>query len=46
MPAEVDYASLGTAVTAAIGDIVPVGITILGAMIGVSMIPKLIYKFL
>lgn len=41
-----NYASLGTAVTTAISDIAPVGMTILAAMIGVSMIPKLIYKFL
>lgn len=41
-----EYASLATAVTTAIADIAPVGITILGAMIGVSMIPRIIYKFL
>lgn len=41
-----EYAALATAVTDAIADILPVGITILGAMIGVSMVPKIIYKFL
>lgn len=41
-----DYTQLATAVTGAIADIVPVGLTILGAMIGVSVIPRLIYKFL
>lgn len=46
MPTEVDYTALATAVTSAIADILPVGLTILGAMIGVSMIPRIIYKFL
>ena len=41
-----EYTALATAVTTAITDIAPVGITILGAMIGVSLIPKIIYKFL
>lgn len=41
-----DYTQLATAVTDAIADILPVGLTIMGAMIGVSMIPRLIYKFL
>lgn len=41
-----NYTQLATAVTAAIADIVPVGLTIMGAMIGVTMIPKIIYRFL
>lgn len=34
------------ALTANIGTLVPVGVTILGAMVGVSLIPKIVYKFL
>lgn len=34
-----------TAVTSNIGVLVPVGITVMGAMIGVSMIPRILYKF-
>lgn len=41
-----NYTQLATAVTDAIADIVPVGLTIMGAMIGVTMIPKIIYRFL
>lgn len=35
-----------TAVTTNITTILPIGLTIMGSMVGVSMIPKLIYKFL
>lgn len=41
-----NYTQLATAVTEAIADILPVGLTIMGAMIGVSMIPRIVYKFL
>jgi hypothetical protein len=33
-------------ITSNIGAILPVGITILGAIIGVSLIPRIVYKFL
>lgn len=33
-------------VQSSIGVLVPVGITILGIMVGVSLIPRIIYKFL
>lgn len=46
MEAGVDYTQLATAVSGAISDILPVGLTIMGALIGVSMVPRLIYKFL
>ena len=35
-----------TAVTSNINLLVPVGITIMGLMIGVSLIPRIVYKFL
>lgn len=39
-------APIAEAVTSNITTILPVGLTIMGAMVGVSMIPRLIYKFL
>ena len=35
-----------TALSSNLGVILPVGMTIMGTMIGVSLIPRLIYKFL
>lgn len=35
-----------TAVTSNIESILPIGLTIMGAVVGVSMIPRIIYKFL
>lgn len=35
-----------TAVTNNIGVLVPVGISILGIMVGVNLIPRIVYKFL
>ena len=35
-----------TALTSNLTTLVPVGISILGAMIGVSLIPRIVYKFL
>lgn len=35
-----------TTLTSNLGILVPVGITIMGAMIGVSLIPRIVYKFL
>lgn len=32
--------------TSNVGVLVPVGITIMGIMIGVSLIPRIVYKFL
>lgn len=37
---------LTTALTSNIGVLLPVGITIMGIMIGVSLIPRIVYKFL
>ena len=33
------------AITANLGVLLPVGLTILGIMVGVSLIPRIIYKF-
>ena len=35
-----------TAVTSNLNVLLPVGITIMGIMIGVSLIPRIVYKFL
>ena len=37
---------LTTAVTSNLGVLLPVGITIMGIMIGVGLIPRIVYKFL
>lgn len=37
---------LTDAVTSNLGVLLPVGITIMGIMIGVSLIPRIVYKFL
>lgn len=34
------------ALTSNVGVLVPVGVTILGVMVGVSLIPRIVYKFL
>lgn len=34
------------ALTTNLGVLLPVGITIMGVMIGVSLIPRIVYKFL
>lgn len=39
-------APIATALTDNLGVLVPVGITIMGMMIGVSLIPRIVYKFL
>lgn len=43
-------ASMLTPITSALSDnlgiLLPVGITIMGIMIGVSLIPRIVYKFL
>lgn len=39
-------APITTAVTNNIGVLVPVGISILGIMVGVNLIPRIVYKFL
>ena len=33
-------------IQSSVGVLVPIGITILGIMVGVSLIPRIIYKFL
>lgn len=35
-----------TSINADLGILLPVGITIMGIMIGVSLIPRIVYKFL
>lgn len=35
-----------TALTSNLGTLLPVGIGIMGTMIGVSLIPRIVYKFL
>ena len=37
---------IASAVTSNITTVLPVGLTIMAAMVGVSMIPRIIYKFL
>ena len=39
-------APITTTLTSNLTTLVPVGISILGAMIGVSLIPRIVYKFL
>lgn len=39
-------APITTALTANLTVLIPVGITIMGTMIGVSLIPRIVYKFL
>jgi hypothetical protein len=38
-------APLTNAITGNLGVLLPVGITIMGVMIGVSLIPRIVYKF-
>ena len=39
-------APITTTLTSNLTTLVPVGIAILGSMVGVSLIPKIVYKFL
>ena len=39
-------APITTALTSNLNVLLPVGITIMGIMIGVSLIPRIVYKFL
>lgn len=39
-------APITTALTSNLSTLLPVGITIMGTMIGVSLIPRIVYKFL
>lgn len=39
-------APITTALTSNLDVLLPVGITIMGVMIGVSLIPRIVYKFL
>ena len=39
-------APITTTLTENLGVLLPVGITIMGVMIGVSLIPRIVYKFL
>lgn len=40
------FTSLTDAITANAGVLLPVGITIMGIMVGIGLIPRIIYKFL
>lgn len=35
-----------TSISSGLTTLVPVGLTIMGAMVGISLIPRIIYKFL
>lgn len=39
-------APITSALTSNLSTLLPVGITIMGTMIGVSLIPRIVYKFL
>lgn len=39
-------APITTALTSNLGTLLPVGIGIMGTMIGISLIPRIVYKFL
>lgn len=39
------FKPLTDAITSNLGVLLPVGITIMGIMIGVSLIPRIVYKF-
>lgn len=39
------FKPLTDAITTNLGVLLPVGITIMGIMIGVSLIPRIVYKF-
>lgn len=39
-------APITDALTGNLGVLLPVGVTIMGVMIGVSLIPRIVYKFL
>lgn len=41
----VDLSSLTTSITADTQTLIPIGIAIMGIMIGCSLIPKVVYKF-
>lgn len=40
------FEGLISAITSNLGVLIPVGLTILGIMVAVSLIPRIIYKFL
>lgn len=40
------FTALTTSITSNLDVLLPVGLTIMGIMIGVSLIPRIIYKFL
>lgn len=40
------FTPLTTAITDNLGILIPVGITIMGIMVAVSLIPRIVYKFL
>lgn len=40
------FDGLITAITSNLGVLIPIGLTIMGIMVAVSLIPRIIYKFL
>lgn len=40
------FDSLLSAITSNLGVLIPVGLTIMGIMVAVSLIPRIVYKFL
>jgi len=40
------FEPLISAITSNLGVLIPVGLTIMGIMVGVSLIPRIVYKFL
>lgn len=39
-------APITTAISSGLTTLVPIGLAVMGAMIGISLIPRIIYKFL
>ena len=39
-------APIVTTITANVGVILPIGLTIMGIMVGLSLIPRILYKFM
>ena len=41
-----DFTGLTNTITTNLGVLIPVGLTIMGIMVAVSLIPRIVYKFL
>jgi hypothetical protein len=40
-----DLAPITTSITGNVGVLLPVGVAIMGVMLGISLIPRVVYKF-